>query len=76
MSDFNKSSLSEIVNLIKSKKTSSLEVTNHFIKNIEKSSKLNSFVHAASNLGLSVPAFLAIAFCSAVKASNTFKFLR
>ena len=35
MSDFNKSSLSEIVNLIKSKKASSLEVTNHFIKNIE-----------------------------------------
>ena len=44
MSDFNKSSLSEIVNLIKSKKASSLEVTNHFIKNIEKSKKLNSFI--------------------------------
>ena len=44
MSDFNKSSLSKIVNLIKSKKTSSLEVTNHFIKNIEKSKKLNSFI--------------------------------
>ena len=44
MSDFNKSSLSEIVNLIKSKKVSSLEVTNHFIKNVEKSKKLNSFI--------------------------------
>ena len=44
MSDFNKSSLSEIVNLIKTKKISSLEITNHFIKNIEKSKKLNSFI--------------------------------
>ena len=44
MSDLNKSSLSEIVNLIKSKKISSLEVTNHFIKNIEKGKKLNSFI--------------------------------
>jgi len=44
MSDFNKTSLLEIVNLIKSKKASSLEVTNHFIKNVEKSKKLNSFI--------------------------------
>ncbi len=44
MSDFNKNSLSEIVNLIKTKKVSSLEITNHFIKNIEKSKKLNSFI--------------------------------
>ncbi len=44
MSDINKSSLSEIVRLIKSKKISSLEVTNHFIKNIEKAKKLNSFI--------------------------------
>jgi len=44
MSDFNKSSLSEIANLIKAKKTSSLEITNYFIKNIEKSKKLNCFV--------------------------------
>ncbi len=44
MSDFNKLSLSEIVNLIKSKKVSSLEVTNHYIKNILKSEKLNSFI--------------------------------
>ena len=44
MSDLNKHSLSEIVNLIKTKKVSSLEVTNHFIKNIEKGKKLNSFI--------------------------------
>tara|TARA_Y100001970_G_scaffold33426_1_gene41549 strand:- start:4484 stop:5941 length:1458 start_codon:yes stop_codon:yes gene_type:complete len=44
MSDFNKNSLSEIVNLIKKKKVSSLEITNHFIKNIEKGKKLNSFI--------------------------------
>ena len=40
MTDFNKNSLSEIVNLIKTKKISSLEVTNHFIKNIEKGKKI------------------------------------
>ena len=33
-----------IINLIKSKKISSLEVTNHFINNIKKSKKLNSFI--------------------------------
>ena len=44
MSDFNKNSLSEIVKLIKTKKVSSLEITNHFIKNIEKGKKLNSFI--------------------------------
>ncbi len=44
MSDFNQKSLSEIVKLIKTKKASSLEVTNHFIKNIEKGKKLNSFI--------------------------------
>ena len=44
MSDLNKNSLSEIVKLIKTKKISSLEITKHFIKNIEKSNKLNSFV--------------------------------
>ena len=44
MSDLNKNTLSEIVNLIKTKKVSSLEITNHFIKNIEKSKKLNSFI--------------------------------
>ena len=44
MTDLNKNSLSEIVNLIKTKKVSSLEITKHFIKNIEKSKKLNSFI--------------------------------
>ncbi len=44
MSDFNKNSLSELVNLIKTRKVSSVEITNHFIKNIEKSKKLNSFI--------------------------------
>ncbi len=44
MFDLNKSSLTNIVNLIKKKKISSLEVTNHFIKNIENSRKLNSFI--------------------------------
>ena len=44
MTDLNKRSLSEIVNLIKSKKISSSEITNHYIKNIEKSKKLNCFI--------------------------------
>ncbi len=44
MSDLNKSTLSEIINLIKLKKISSLEITNHFIKNIEKSKNLNCFI--------------------------------
>ena len=44
MTDLNNNSLVEIVNLIKSKKISSLEVTNHFIKNIKKGIKLNSFI--------------------------------
>ena len=44
MSDFNKNSLSEIAKLIKSKKVSSLEVTNHYIKNIKNGKKLNSFI--------------------------------
>ena len=44
MSDLNQNSLSEIVKLIKTKKISSLEVTNHFIKNIKKGKKLNSFI--------------------------------
>ncbi len=44
MIDLNNNSLVEIVNLIKSKKISSLEVTNHFIKNIKKGIKLNSFI--------------------------------
>ena len=44
MSNLNNISLTEIVNLIKSKKVSSSEVTSHFIKNIENSKKLNSFI--------------------------------
>ena len=44
MSDLNQNSLSEIVKLIKTKKASSLEVTKHFIKNIERGKKLNSFI--------------------------------
>ena len=44
MSDFNQNSLSDIVNLIKTKKISSLEITNHFIRNIEKGKKLNTFI--------------------------------
>ena len=44
MLDLNQNSLSQIVNLIKSKKISAFEVTNHFIKNIEKGKKLNSFI--------------------------------
>ena len=44
MSDLNKNTLYEIVNLIKNKKISSLDVTKHFIKNIESGKKLNSFI--------------------------------
>ena len=44
MSDLNNISLKEIVNLIKSKKISSLEVTKHFVNNIKKGKKLNSFI--------------------------------
>ena len=44
MTDFNKYSLTDIVKLIKTKKISSLEITNHFIKNIEKGKTLNSFI--------------------------------
>ena len=50
MSDLNKSSLSEIINLIKSKKISSLEVTNHFINNIKKSKKLKGIPLAIKDL--------------------------
>ena len=44
MSDLNKNTLTQIVNLIRSKKISSLDVTKFFIKNIEKAKKLNSFI--------------------------------
>ena len=40
MSDLNNISLKEIVNLIKSKKISSLEVTKHFVNNIKKGKKI------------------------------------
>ena len=44
MVNLNNISLTEIVKLVKLKKISSLEITNHFIKNIEKGKKLNSFI--------------------------------
>ena len=44
MNNLNSISLTEIVKLIKSKKISSSEVTKHFINNIEKSKKLNTFI--------------------------------
>ena len=44
MTNLNNISLSQIVKLIKSKKISSFEITKHFIKNIEKGKKLNTFI--------------------------------
>jgi len=44
MFDLNNISLTEIVKLVKLKKVSSLELTNHYIKNIEKGKKLNCFI--------------------------------
>ena len=44
MVDLNNISLTEIVKLVKQKKVSSLELTNHYIKNIEKGKKLNCFI--------------------------------
>ena len=44
MVDLNNTSLLEIIKLIKKKKISSLEITNHYIKNIEKGKILNSFI--------------------------------
>jgi len=44
MVDLNNISLTEIVKLVKLKKVSSLELTNHYIKNIEKGEKLNCFI--------------------------------
>ena len=44
MVDLNNISLTEIVKLVKLKKVSSLELTNHYIKNIKKGKKLNSFI--------------------------------
>ena len=44
MNDLNDISLSEIIKLVKSKKISSLDLANHFINNIKKGKKLNSFI--------------------------------
>ena len=44
MVDLNNITLTEIVKLVKLKKVSSLELTNHYIKNIEKGKKLNCFI--------------------------------
>ena len=44
MVDLNNISLTEIVKLVKLKKISSLELTKHYIKNIEKGKKLNCFI--------------------------------
>ena len=52
MTDFNRYSLTEITNLIRSKKTSSLEVTNHYIKNIKKGKNLNNFITTCFDLAI------------------------
>ena len=44
MSDITNQSLEEIINKIKTKEISSVELTKSFIKNIEKAKKLNTFV--------------------------------
>ena len=44
MVDLNNISLTEIVKLVKLKIVSALELTNHYIKNIEKGKKLNCFI--------------------------------
>ena len=44
MSNITNQSLSEILKSIKSKKISSLELTQEYIKNIENANKLNTFV--------------------------------
>ena len=44
MTDITKKSLTQIVKAIKTKEVSSTEVTSAFIKNIEKSEKLNAFI--------------------------------
>ncbi len=44
MIDLNQNTLTQIVNSIRSKKISSLEVTKFFINNIEKAKKLNAFI--------------------------------
>ncbi len=49
MNDLNDISLSEIIKLVKSKKISSLDLANHFINNIKKGKKLNSFIRKLIN---------------------------
>ena len=52
MSELTKKSLTEIANLIKKKEIKSEELTQSFIKNIEKDKKLNSFVTKCSESAL------------------------
>ena len=52
MSELTKKSLTEIANLIKKKEIKSEEVTQSFIKNIEKDKKLNSFITKCSESAL------------------------
>ena len=49
MTDITKKSLAQIVKAIKGKEISSTEVTAAFIKNIEKSKKLNAFITTCSD---------------------------
>jgi len=52
MSDISKKSLTEIVSLIKKKEIKSEELTQSFIKNIDNSKKLNSFITNCSDKAL------------------------
>tara|TARA_Y100001970_G_scaffold178796_1_gene217647 strand:- start:10383 stop:11843 length:1461 start_codon:yes stop_codon:yes gene_type:complete len=52
MSELSKKSLTEIVKLIKKKEIKSEEITQSFIKNIEKDKKLNSFITKCSESAL------------------------
>ena len=52
MSNITNQSLSEILESIKSKKISSLELTQAYIKNIENAKKLNAFVTTTFDLSL------------------------
>ena len=52
MSNITNQSLSEILENVKSKKISSLELTQAYIKNIENAKKLNTFVTTTFDLAL------------------------
>ena len=52
MSNITNQSLSEILESIKSKKISSLELTQAYIKNIENAKKLNAFVSSNEDIFL------------------------